>query len=92
MLNEIFSYDDEKKNFLSNNDVSLLYSDRVNGGVSNNDFICQSLADICDRTVSRPNNAEMSVMGVALLAGQVIGIQHYQLSSSEKCKKLLFLI
>ncbi|XP_065206995.1 putative glycerol kinase 5 isoform X2 [Planococcus citri] len=47
---------------------------RVDGGVSKNDFICQSIADMCEVFVRRPNSVEMSARGVAHLAGLAAGL------------------
>jgi len=42
---------------------------RVDGGVSNNDFLCQFIADICQVQVIRGENTEATVTGAAMLAG-----------------------
>jgi len=47
---------------------------RVDGGVSNNDFIMQSLADSTGLEVERPVSVEMSIYGVAFLAGLQCGM------------------
>lgn len=49
---------------------------RVDGGVSKNDFIMQSLADSTGLEVERPVSVEMSILGVAFLAGLQYGM-HY---------------
>lgn len=59
------------KNF---NLLNWFFGHRVCGGVSNNDFVCQSIADICQVIVSRPPCVEASIRGVALLAGNTAGI------------------
>lgn len=46
---------------------------RVDGGVSKNDFIMQSLADLTGLEVERPVSIEMSILGVAFLAGLQYG-------------------
>lgn len=40
---------------------------RIDGGVSNNDFICQTLADLCKITVERSRNTENTSLGIAYL-------------------------
>lgn len=47
---------------------------RVDGGVSKNDFILQLLADLTGLEVERASSSEMSVLGVAFLAGLECGI------------------
>lgn len=47
---------------------------RIDGGVSQNDFIMQLLADLTGLEVERPVNVEMSILGVAYLAGLHCGI------------------
>ncbi|KAG8237635.1 hypothetical protein J437_LFUL013613 [Ladona fulva] len=47
---------------------------RVDGGVSRNDFICQMISDITCLRVERSNSTEASVMGAAHLAGLAAGI------------------
>ncbi|XP_011631161.1 putative glycerol kinase 5 [Pogonomyrmex barbatus] len=47
---------------------------RINGGVSKNDFVMQSLADSTGLEVERPAFVEMSILGVAFLAGLQCGL------------------
>lgn len=47
---------------------------RVDGGVSRNNFILQLLADLTGLQVERATNIEMSILGVAFLAGLQCGI------------------
>ncbi|XP_012232635.1 putative glycerol kinase 5 [Linepithema humile] len=47
---------------------------KVDGGVSKNDFIMQSLADSTGLEVERPESVEMSILGVAFLAGLQCGL------------------
>ncbi len=47
---------------------------RIDGGMTNNDFFCQFLADTCDIEVQRPNDLEMTAMGAARIALIGIGI------------------
>lgn len=42
---------------------------RVDGGVSRNNFICQFLADLTGLVVERAKEADMTALGVAFLAG-----------------------
>lgn len=42
---------------------------RVDGGVSKNDFICQLLADLTKLKVERARDSELSALGVGFLAG-----------------------
>ncbi|CAG9795828.1 unnamed protein product [Diatraea saccharalis] len=47
---------------------------RLDGGVSNNDFIAQLVADLTDLRVERPMNVEMSSLGCAHIVGMQLGI------------------
>ncbi|XP_046823366.1 putative glycerol kinase 5 isoform X2 [Vespa crabro] len=47
---------------------------RIDGGVSQNDFIMQLLADLTGLEVERPVNVEMSIFGAAICAGLHCGI------------------
>lgn len=49
---------------------------RVDGGVSKNDFVMQSLADSTGLEVERPVSVEMSILGVAFLAGLQCGTKN----------------
>lgn len=42
---------------------------RIDGGVSKNDFVCQLLADMTNMTVERQTTSELSVLGCAYLTG-----------------------
>ena len=46
---------------------------RVDGGASANNFLMQFQADIMDKPVQRPQNAESTAMGAAYLAGLAVG-------------------
>ena len=46
---------------------------RVDGGMSNNNWMMQFLADILNIKVERPVNSETTVMGAAYLAGLKVG-------------------
>lgn len=47
---------------------------RIDGGVSQNDFVMQLLADLTGLEVERSRDTEMSIFGVALVAGLQAGI------------------
>ncbi|XP_020294848.1 putative glycerol kinase 5 [Pseudomyrmex gracilis] len=47
---------------------------RIDGGVSKNDFIMQSLANLTELEVERSVSVEMSILGVAFLAGLQCGL------------------
>ena len=42
---------------------------RFDGGVSNNDFILQLVSSLLVQKIDRPQNLDMSCLGVAFLAG-----------------------
>ncbi len=46
---------------------------RVDGGVSNNDFVVQLIADLTGKEVERAVHRDMSSLGTAFLAGLAIG-------------------
>ncbi len=52
---------------------SLIKKLKVDGGASRNNFLMQFQSDISDITVSRPQNAEATALGAALLAGLTCG-------------------
>lgn len=47
---------------------------RVDGGMAENDWLMQFLADICNVPVNRPTNTETTALGAAYLAGLQTGI------------------
>lgn len=47
---------------------------RVDGGVSQNDFVCQTIADITGLPVERGVNSDSSAIGVAFVAGLSSGV------------------
>ncbi|XP_076339359.1 glycerol kinase 5-like [Tachypleus tridentatus] len=47
---------------------------RVDGGVANNDFLVQLIADLTEQPVDRPKQRDMSCIGAAFLAGLAVGI------------------
>ncbi|XP_015592528.1 putative glycerol kinase 5 [Cephus cinctus] len=65
---------------------------RVDGGVSRNDFLMQLLADLTGLEVERATSSEMSILGIAFLAGLQQGIwknreELLKLRHVEKCFK-----
>lgn len=51
-----------------------LHELKVDGGASENEFICQFLADLTERMVERPCIFETTALGAAYLAGLAVGI------------------
>lgn len=49
---------------------------KVDGGVSQNDFICQTLADITGLPVERGEFADSGALGAMFLAGFNVGLWH----------------
>jgi len=47
---------------------------RVDGGMVANDWLCQDLADVLDRSVDRPAVIETTALGAACLAGLAVGL------------------
>lgn len=47
---------------------------RIDGGVSNNNFITQLIADLTQIPIERPSSTEISVLGAAYLAGLASGV------------------
>jgi len=45
---------------------------KVDGGVTNNNLVCQSIADIADLQVDRPTQLDATSLGVAFMAGLII--------------------
>ncbi|XP_044265706.1 putative glycerol kinase 5 [Tribolium madens] len=61
----------------------------VDGGVSNNDFVCQLFADLTGLEVERLDSTEMSVLGVGFLAGIITGVwKTEEVKKFNKLKKL----
>ncbi|CRL06301.1 CLUMA_CG018954, isoform A [Clunio marinus] len=58
---------------------------RVDGGVSNNDFICQTLSDICDITVERSSDTENTSLGIAFLCAY--NLKFATIDELKKCYK-----
>lgn len=53
--------------------MHVCFCDRLDGGVSNNDFIAQLVADLTGLRVERPVHVEMSSLGCAHIVGYTIG-------------------
>ncbi len=47
---------------------------RVDGGLSNNNWLMQRVADLLDMPVERPKNTETTALGAALLAARAFGL------------------
>ncbi|XP_076331921.1 glycerol kinase 5-like isoform X2 [Tachypleus tridentatus] len=47
---------------------------RIDGGVANNDFLVQLVADLTEHPVNRPKQRDMSCLGATFLAGLTVGI------------------
>lgn len=47
---------------------------RVDGGMAQNDWLCQFLADVLATPISRPANVESTALGAAFLAGTSAGL------------------
>ncbi|KAH9487676.1 putative glycerol kinase 5 [Bulinus truncatus] len=47
---------------------------RVDGGVTNNNFLVQLMADLVDQTIDRSQHVDMTCLGAAFLAGLAKGI------------------
>ncbi len=56
------------------NDGAVLDTVRVDGGMVNNNWLSQNLADILDTPVQRPRQTETTALGAAYLAGLQCGI------------------
>lgn len=59
---------------------------RCVGGVSKNDFICQTIADLSGLTVARMEHDEMGALGVAFLAGLAANVWKGKRELYELCK------
>lgn len=55
---------------LTNRQLSAL---RVDGGMANNDYVCQFQADLLDRPVERPTITESTALGAVFQAGLTVG-------------------
>jgi len=59
---------------------------KVDGGASNNNYLCKTQADISDTTVIRPSCVETTALGAAYLAGLSVGFwkNEEEIESSSK--------
>lgn len=57
----------------------------MDGGVSQNDFVVQLLADLTGLKVERPESSEMTMLGAAFLAGLHGGKWVLRLSPNSNC-------
>jgi len=55
-------------------DGAALNTVRVDGGMVNNNWVCQFLADVLDVGVERPEQTETTALGAAYLAGLQLGV------------------
>jgi len=46
---------------------------RVDGGISNNDFVLELMSSLTCQTIDRPSQTDMSTLGAAFLAGLATG-------------------
>ena len=46
---------------------------RVDGGISNNDFVLELMSSLTSQTLDRPSQTDMSTLGAAFLAGLATG-------------------
>lgn len=46
---------------------------RCDGGVCNNSFLMQMIADLTNRSLDRPKHMDMTSLGAAFLAGLAVG-------------------
>ncbi len=57
-------------------DGATLETVRVDGGMVNNNWVCQFLSDVLDADVQRPRQTETTALGAAYLAGLQVGVYH----------------
>ncbi len=50
---------------------------RVDGGISNNDFVLELMSSLTCQTIDRPSQTDMSTLGAAFLAGLAAGKFRY---------------
>ena len=55
-------------------DGATLETVRVDGGMVNNNWVCQFLSDVLDADVQRPRQTETTALGAAYLAGLQVGV------------------
>ncbi len=56
---------------------------RVDGGMANNDWMLQALADLCGLPIARPASTESTARGAALLAGIGAGVMEAAASAAK---------
>lgn len=63
---------------------------RVDGGVCNNDFVMQMVADVVNQKLSRSAHSDMTSLGAAFLAGLAAGVwkSKDELIAMKKCNKV----
>lgn len=71
----------KRRNFFAGSFLSLLsvYTShcRVDGGISNNDFVLELMSSLTCQTIDRPSQTDMSTLGAAFLAGLAAGRFRY---------------
>ncbi len=58
---------------------------RIDGGMVQNDWLCQFLADLLDVSVQRPKVIETTALGAAMLAGVGAGLYDSLQTAGERC-------
>lgn len=53
--------------------LSFFHLYRVDGGISNNDFVLELMSSLTCQTIDRPSQTDMSALGAAFLAGLAAG-------------------
>nr|XP_032519870.1 LOW QUALITY PROTEIN: putative glycerol kinase 5 [Danaus plexippus plexippus] len=86
----IISNTSSHQSLISNTNLLSNTKSTLDGGVSNNDFLSQLVADLTGLTVERPVQVEMSSLGCAHIVGLQLGIftSKEQLKSLRKVGKL----
>lgn len=54
--------------------IPLMSSIKVDGGISNNDFVLELMSSLTCQTIDRPSQTDMSALGAAFLAGLSAGV------------------
>lgn len=54
--------------------IPLMSSIKVDGGISNNDFVLELMSSLTCQTIDRPSQIDMSTLGAAFLAGLSAGV------------------
>ncbi len=63
----------------------FFYQFRIDGGVSNNDFIVQLISTLTGKNISRGSSVESSVFGVAFVSGLHSGISYLIIKLNLSC-------